>query len=93
MGVPTITMAGSHYVSRMSTAVLAGANMSEWIATDRVQYISLACEYASRVSELRTKRDHWRRQLQLSPLGDSSDLMNHLEVAFSQMHAEVLSRT
>ena len=41
MGVPTITMAGSHYVSRMSTAVLAGANMTEWIATDRVQYINL----------------------------------------------------
>ena len=71
MGVPTITMAGSHYVSRMSTAVLAGANMSEWIATDRVQYINLACEYASRVSELRAKRDHWRRQLQTSPLGDA----------------------
>ena len=32
MGVPTITLAGTHYVSRMSTAVLAGANMPEWIA-------------------------------------------------------------
>ena len=32
MGVPTITLAGSHYVSRMSTAVLMGANMPEWIA-------------------------------------------------------------
>ena len=32
MGVPTITLAGSHYVSRMSTSVLAGANMPDWIA-------------------------------------------------------------
>ena len=28
MGVPTITLAGSNYVSRMSTAVLSGSNMS-----------------------------------------------------------------
>ena len=42
MGVPTITLAGSHYVSRMSTAVLAGANMPEWIAQDRSGYINLA---------------------------------------------------
>ena len=27
MGVPVITLSGHHYVSRMSTAVLAGANL------------------------------------------------------------------
>ena len=42
MGVPTITLSGSHYVSRMSTAVLAGANMPEWIAQNRAGYIKLA---------------------------------------------------
>ena len=46
MGVPTITLAGSHYVSRMSTAVLAGANMQEWIANDQDQYINLAREHS-----------------------------------------------
>ena len=92
MGVPTITLAGSHYVSRMSTAVLSGAKMSEWIAQDRAGYIKLACEHATRVSELRANRGVWRRKLQESPLGDASDLMMHLEAAFSQMHAELLSR-
>lgn len=92
MGVPTITLAGSHYVSRMSTAVLAGANMPEWIAQDRPSYINLAREHAARVSELRANRDHWRRQLQASPLGDAADLMHHLEAAFTRMYAEVLSR-
>ena len=33
MGVPVITLAGHHYVSRMSTAVLAGANLNEWITS------------------------------------------------------------
>ena len=32
MGVPTITYAGANYVSRMSTAVLSGAAMFDWIA-------------------------------------------------------------
>ena len=67
MGVPTITLAGTHYVSRMSTAVLAGANMPEWVAEDRAGYIKLACENASRVAELRANREHWRRQLKASP--------------------------
>ena len=93
MGVPTITLEGSHYVSRMSTAVLAGADMPEWIAKDRAGYIALARSNASRVAELRTNRDHWRLQLQNSPLGDAADLMRHLEDAFSHMYAEALSKT
>ena len=40
MGVPVITLAGHHYVSRMSTAVLAGANLNEWItSTENRLYI------------------------------------------------------
>ena len=52
MGVPTITMKGSHYVSRMSTSVLAGADMPEWIADDYAGYISIARQQAARVSDL-----------------------------------------
>ena len=78
MGVPTITLAGSHYVSRMSTAVLAAANMSDWIAQDCAGYINLACEKASGVSQLRANRKNWRVRLQESPLGDASGLIHHL---------------
>ena len=79
MGVPTITLAGSHYVSRMSTAVLKGVGMSDWIAQDEQDYVRLASEHASRISQLRNDRERWRYQLQKSPLGDPSDLMRHLE--------------
>ena len=93
MGVPTITLAGSHYVSRMSTSVLAGANMPEWIAQDRSGYINLAREHAARISQLRDNRDSWRIQLQASPLGDAADLDASFENAFSKMYLhEVLSR-
>jgi predicted O-linked N-acetylglucosamine transferase (SPINDLY family) len=92
MGVPTVTLAGSHYVSRMSTAVLAGAGLSDWIASDAHSYVALAQRQAAGVAALRANRAQWRQQLQASPLGDAADLMVHLEEAFSAMHAQVLSR-
>ena len=42
MGVPVITLKGSHYVSRMSTAVLAGAQLEDWIADSEADYLSKA---------------------------------------------------
>ncbi len=91
MGVPTITLAGDHYVSRMSTAVLAGAGLPEWIAADATSYVALAQRMAADVASLRASRAQWRQTLQSSPLGDAADLMTHLEEAFSAMHAQVLS--
>ena len=92
MGVPVITLAGSSYVSRMSTAVLQGAGLNEWISASEQQYIELACAQAEQLQSLRSRRDHWRRHLQSSPLGNAADLMFHLENAFSAMHAKALAR-
>jgi predicted O-linked N-acetylglucosamine transferase (SPINDLY family) len=93
MGVPTITMAGKHYVSRMSTAVLTGADLTNWIAADSASYIALAQQHASSIHTLRNERSQWRKRLQASPLGDAANLMYHLEQAFSAMHLEMLSRS
>ena len=92
MGVPTITLAGSHYVSRMSTSVLAGANMPDWIAHNCTEYINLAREHSLHLNELRANRERWRSQLLESPLGDASDLMKHLEATFGEMYKDVISR-
>jgi len=92
MGVPVITLAGSHYVSRMSTAVLNGALMPEWVSYSVEAYLDLACAQADQLQALRSRRDHWRTQLQSSPLGNAADLMYHLEQTFSAMHAKVLTR-
>ena len=62
------------------------------LLSDQLGYIKLACEHAANLSHLRANRDHWRYQLQASPLGDAEDLMHHLEAAFSQMHSEVLRK-
>tara|TARA_B100000674_G_scaffold488042_1_gene499498 strand:+ start:114 stop:1193 length:1080 start_codon:yes stop_codon:yes gene_type:complete len=85
MGVPVITLKGSHYVSRMSTAVLAGAQMHEWIADSVADYLSIALKCAQELGSLRSNRQKWRNQLQLSPLGDPMGLMHALEDKFSTM--------
>ena len=87
MGTPVITLTGSSYVSRMSTAVLHGAAMPEWCARSPQHYLQLAQQQAHRLSWLRQNRGHWRHQLQHNPLGDAADLMVHLEEAFTAMAA------
>ena len=85
MGVPVITLKGSHYVSRMSTAVLAGAQLDDWIADSADDYLSKAKEASQQLSFLRQNRMKWRKQIQQSPLGDPMGLMKALEDAFSGM--------
>ena len=43
MGVPVVTLTGDNYVGRMSTAVLNGADMSDWCATSSEEYIQALC--------------------------------------------------
>ena len=85
MGAPVITASGNTYVSRMSTAVLEGCGLQEWVAADECSYVELAIEQAANLHKLRSSRDSWRHKIKTSPLGDASDLINHLERAFSAM--------
>ena len=92
MGVPVITLKGSHYVSRMSTAVLAGAQMFDWIADspDRLSVHSKRSSAA--IVFLRQNRDKWRRSfnnhLWVIPLS----LMNALEDSFSAMASTIIEK-
>jgi len=86
MGVPVITLSGNTYVSRMSTAVLHGAGLSEWCTDSETHYLELAVAQAERLEQLRSERPRWRQQVQVSPLGDAQDLMHNLERAFADLH-------
>jgi predicted O-linked N-acetylglucosamine transferase (SPINDLY family) len=88
MGVPVITLTGHSYVSRMSTAVLRGAGLHDWCATTQEHYLQLAVDCAGRLNELRQNRAHWRAQLVNNKIGDAADLMQHLELALSQLYRE-----
>ena len=85
MGVPVITLKGSHYVSRMSTAVLAGAQLDDWIADSADDYLIKSKRSSTAVIVLATKSWQVASTAAESPLGDPMGLMNALEEAFSVM--------
>ena len=85
MGVPVITLLGSHYVSRMAAAVLHGAQLPEWVASSQTHYLELACRAADQLSAIRRGRTGLRAHLQASPLGDAADLAQHLWQCFESL--------
>ncbi|MBM5798119.1 MAG: hypothetical protein FJ060_08175 [Cyanobacteria bacterium K_Offshore_0m_m2_072] len=85
MGVPVITLLGSHYVSRMAAAVLHGAHLPEWVASSKEHYLKLACQAADQLSAIRRGRSALRAHLQASPLGDATDLAEHLWQCFENL--------
>ena len=85
MGVPVITLCGDHYAGRMSTAVLQGAGLSEWIAHSEADYLALAQQAAERLSAIRASRNQLRAHLQSSPLGDATDLGDQLWSCLEQL--------
>ena len=93
MGVPVISLEGSHYVSRMAAAVLQGAGLPEWICQSISAYEQLAVQQArpERLAWLRQNRLYWRQQLQHSPLGDARDLIRQLESTFTALAAQRLT--
>jgi len=85
MGVPVITLLGSHYVSRMAAAVLHGAQLPEWVASSQDHYLELACRAADQLNAIRRGRTALRAHLQASPLGDATDLAQHLWQCFESL--------
>ena len=91
MGVPVITLRGDRYVSRMSTAVLQGAGLPEWIASSEAEYLAIAQQAALNLTRLRQGRAGLRAQLQASELGDAAGLNRALWQAFAAMPAALKS--
>ena len=93
MGVPVITLTGERYVSRMSTAVLSGAALVEWIASCEQEYYALALKAADQLRDLRQSRDQLRTHLLSSPLCDASALNASLISAFQDMLNKLVDST
>ena len=69
--------------SRMSTAVLEGCGLQDWIAVDESSYLELAVEQAANLQHLRANPELLAgKNYKAVPLGDAADLMNHLECVY-----------
>ena len=72
MGVPIITMNGSHFLSHVGESVLTAAGFPQWIALSEASYIEKAVNLSSNFEGLALIRNELRKNVLKSPLFDAS---------------------
>jgi predicted O-linked N-acetylglucosamine transferase (SPINDLY family) len=71
MGVPVVTLAGASHASRVGVSLLTAVGHSEWVATDRADYVRIASALARDPAALEEKRGGLRAAMA------ASDLLDH----------------
>jgi predicted O-linked N-acetylglucosamine transferase (SPINDLY family) len=82
MGVPTITLAGQAYASRMGVSLLTQVDLRDFIAQLPQDYVEIAARVVADLSRLRELRSSLRMRMRTSPLMDYSRLAHNIEGAF-----------
>lgn len=88
MGVPFVTLAGRHFVSRMGVSILTNAGMPELIASSVNEYIDKAVSLASDKDKVRALRQDMRERVAASPIMNQSAFAMNIEKAYRQMWRE-----
>ncbi|MDB9339432.1 FkbM family methyltransferase [Nodularia spumigena] len=85
MGVPTVTLAGTRKMERMSASILHGIGLDDFIAHSTADYVQIAIELAQNPDYLQSLRSNMRERLSHSPLLDVKNMASTLEAAYRQM--------
>ena len=87
MGVPVVSLAGASMAERLSTSVLAGAGLNDWIARNTDAYVDIAQTLAGSRPTVRSlaQRQDLRAVVQNSALGDPQRLARCLEDLFQRL--------
>ncbi len=85
MGVPTVTLAGTRKMERMSASILHSIGLDDFITHSGVEYVQKAVELAQNPDDLQSLRSTMRERLSFSPLLDVKNIAGSLEVAYRQM--------
>jgi predicted O-linked N-acetylglucosamine transferase (SPINDLY family) len=85
MGVPFVTLAGKHFVSRMGVTILTNAGLPELIAKDKSEYVKIATALAQDKDRLRKIRYGLRDRIVKSPLMDQQVFAHDMESAYREM--------
>jgi len=81
MGVPTLTLAGDSLLARQGASLLTAAELEEWIATSKDDYIAKAITLADDLQKLAALRKGLRKQVLSSPLFDAPRFARNFENA------------
>jgi predicted O-linked N-acetylglucosamine transferase (SPINDLY family) len=85
MGVPVLTAPGLRSASRSAASVLTSVGLTEWIASDREDYVRRAVGHAANSAELAALRATLRARMEASPLMDEERFVSSLEDAYRRM--------
>ncbi|MFN6365570.1 MAG: FkbM family methyltransferase [Aphanizomenon sp.] len=85
MGVPTLTLAGTRKMERMSASILHSVGLDDCIANSAVEYVQKAIALAQNPDYLQSLRSNMRERMQHSPLLDVKNIASTLEAAYRQM--------
>lgn len=85
MGVPLITLAGHHFVSRMGVTILTNVGLPEFIAQNTDEYVTKAVALATDRDRLRAIRHKLRDKVIASPMMNQVDFARNMEDAYRDM--------
>jgi protein O-GlcNAc transferase len=85
VGVPALTLHGSHFVSKMSSSILAAVGLPELITHSLKSYEDLAVELATDPVRMRAIKDRLEKNRLTEPLFDTKRFVRNLENAYEQM--------
>ena len=85
MGVPFVTLAGKHFVSRMGVTILTNAGMPELIAHNIDEYIKIASDLANDRERLKKMRHNLRDRVKDSPIMNQQAFARNMEAAYHEM--------
>ncbi len=85
MGVPVVTLRGRTAVGRAGVSILSNVGLTDWIADNPEQYVSIAQQMAGDLPRLGELRSTLRRRMRQSPLMDAPQFARDVEAAYRQM--------
>ena len=86
LGVPVLTLAGSHHSARVGCSLLTAAGHPELIAADAAAYVRTACELAQDSGRrARLRADLLRQQTEEAIAARRTDYLRHFAAALRQL--------
>lgn len=86
MGVPVVTLTGTHHASRVSTSILNTIGLSECVTASPEGYLEKAVDIASNLDGLIEISRSLRQKLLSSPIMDEIGFTQNLEKIYLQIH-------
>lgn len=85
MGVPFVTLAGKHFVSRMGITILNNAGLADMVAQTVDDYVDMVAALANDRERLRHVRAGLRERAAVTPLMDEAAFARDMDDAFRAM--------